>query len=157
MRLVQKLIPEGQPCDTRERFADGKPDIITVHWTGPYPGQSPDDVRDWWIGSKGEASAHFIVKDDDVLQCWPLDKVAWHAGCRAGNSTSIGIEVIPCNLQGRFSERSIRTLKELLDTMPRMQVVRHYDWTGKDCPAYYTDNEEWTELLNKLGRPARKM
>lgn len=153
MNLKENFIPEGSACDTKALFEDGQPTSITIHWTGPYPGQSPEDVREWWIGSNGEASAHFIVKNDDVLQCWPLDKVAWHAGCKAGNHTSIGIEVIPCNMQGRFSERTIRTLKELLGTLPRLPIVRHYDWTGKDCPSYYTDNAEWKALLEKLGRP----
>ncbi len=153
MKLTENFIPEGLPCDTKTKFQDGQPSIITIHWIGPYPNQTPDNVRTWWINSKNEASAHFIVKEDDVMQCWPTDKVAWHAGCKAGNNTSIGIEVIPCNTQGRFSEKTIRTLKELLDTLPRLPLVRHFDWTGKDCPSYYCNNNEWNELLEKLGRP----
>lgn len=153
MKLTENFIPEGLPCDTKARFHDGQPSIITIHWIGPYPNQTPDNVRTWWINSKNEASAHFIVKEDEVMQCWPTDKIAWHAGCKAGNNTSIGIEVIPCNIQGRFSEKTIRTLKELLDTLPRLPLVRHFDWTGKDCPSYYCNNNEWNELLEKLGRP----
>lgn len=153
MKLIEKFIPEGTKCDTKQHFAGGQPSAITLHWVGPYPGQTPDVVRDYWINSNGEASAHFIVKDDTVLQCWPLDKVAWHAGCKAGNLTSIGIEVIPCNIAGRFSEKTIATLKELLNSIPRMPIVRHFDWTGKQCPAYYVNSNEWEELLKKLGRP----
>ena len=81
-----------------------------------------------------------------------VNKVAWHAGCKAGNNTSIGIEVIPKNAAGEFSDRSIATLKELLDSLPHLPIVRHYDWTGKACPAYYTNNDKWQELLKKLGR-----
>lgn len=84
------------------------------------------------------------------MQCWPIDKIAWHAGCRAGNITSIGIEVIPKNIEGEFSEKSIKTLKELLKTLPKIPLVRHYDWTGKKCPAYYCDNDKWQELIEKL-------
>ena len=153
MKLIEKYIPEGAKCDTKQHFIGGQPSTITIHWIGPYPGQSPDTVRDYWIKSGGDASAHFIVKEDTVMQCWPLDKVAWHAGCKAGNTTSIGIEVIPCNSAGRFSEKTIATLKELLDSLPRMPIVRHYDWTGKQCPAYYVNSTEWEELLKKLGRP----
>lgn len=99
------------------------------------------------------ASAHFIVKNDEVLQCWPLNKTAWHAGCRAGNDSSIGIEVCPADTAGRFGDLTVKTLKELLDTLPRLPLVRHYDWTGKDCPRYYCNLDNWTELLERLGRP----
>jgi len=150
MQLIKKLIPEGIKCDTKRHFEAGQPDIITIHWIGPYPNQTPDIVRDWWIKSGGEASAHFIIKDDVCMQCWETDKVAWHAGCKAGNYSSIGIEVIPCNKEGEFSEKSIATLKELLNSLPRMTIVRHHDWTGKDCPRYYCDNDRWRELLKKL-------
>lgn len=153
MRLVKNFIPDGTPCDTHKNFPDGQPSVITIHWIGPYPEHTPEGVRKWWIDSKGDASAHFIVKEEDVLQCWPTEKMAWHAGCAAGNKSSIGIEVVPCNTQGRFSERTIKTLKELLDTLPSLPLVRHYDWTGKDCPKFYLGVSEWKELLAKLGRP----
>lgn len=156
MKLIEKFIPEGLKCDTKMKFSEGQPNVITIHWIGPYPNQTPDIVRDWWIKSNGEASAHFIVKEDEVMQCWPIDKVAWHAGCKAGNNSSIGIEVIPCDTQGRFSDKTIETLKELLDTLPRLPLVRHYDWTGKDCPKFYVDSNEWCELLTKLDRPNGK-
>ena len=152
MKLIEKFIPEGLNCDTKMKFSEGQPNVITIHWIGPYPNQTPDIVRDWWIKSNGEASAHFIIKDDEVMQCWPIDKVAWHAGCKAGNSTSIGIEVIPKTAAGEFSEETIKTLKELLDSLPRLPIVRHFDWTGKSCPAFYCNSAAWNELLKKLGR-----
>jgi len=152
MNITKNFIPDNSKCDTKQSFVNNQPSVITIHWVGPFPGQTPEIVRDYWIKSGGEASAHFIIKDDECLQCWPLDKMAWHAGCSAGNKTSIGIEVIPCNIQGRFSEKSIKTLKELIESLPRMPIVRHFDWTGKKCPEYYCDNNEWQELLEKLGR-----
>lgn len=152
MKLIKKLIPEDAACATHESFGSAQPTTITIHWTGPYPGQSPEMVRDWWIKSKGKASAHVIIKDDIVLQCWELDQIAWHAGCAAGNSTSIGIEVIPENTEGKFSDKSIATLKEYLAMIPDLPLVRHFDWTGKDCPKYYCDNAKWKELLKQLGK-----
>lgn len=150
MNKIIKFIPRGSACDTNELFKQGQPTIVTIHWVGPYPGQTPDIVRDYWISSGGEASAHFIIKDDDCMQCWPINKVAWHAGCTQGNSNSIGIEVIPMNTDGEFSEASIKTLKELLTEFKRWPVVRHFDWTGKDCPKYYMDNNRWNDLLSKI-------
>lgn len=152
MILTKVLIPKSARCYTNEFFGKGEPSTITIHWIGPYPGQTPGMVRDWWIKSGGEPSAHFIVKDDTVLQCLETNMVAWHAGPLA-NKGSIGIEVCPCNVDGEFSEQTISTLKELLDTLPRLPLVRHFDWTGKDCPKYYCDNGRWHDLLVELGRP----
>lgn len=150
MNIKKHYLPEGIACDTKEKFTDGTYKSITIHWIGPYPGQTPEQVRQWWIDSKGQASAHVIIKEGDVLLCWPFDKVAWHAGCRPGNYTSLGIEVIPKNKEGEFSEKTIETLKEFLATLEQVPLVRHYDWTKKDCPKFYCDETKWQELLKKL-------
>jgi N-acetylmuramoyl-L-alanine amidase CwlA len=99
-----------------------------------------------------QASAHYIVKDNNVLQCIPTGEVAWHCGSK-GNYTSIGIEVIPMNVAGEFSIKSIDSLHELLAILPRVTLKRHYDWTKKDCPLYYTPlapdgkgDERWENL-----------
>lgn len=117
------------------------PTSITLHWIGPYPRQTPEIVRNWWLrGSDGkgvEASAHYIIKDDLVLQCIPEHEVAWHCGSK-GNYSSIGIELIPMNTTGMFSLKTIDSLKEVLKLLPNVELKRHYDWTGKDCPRYYT-------------------
>lgn len=153
MNLKVNYIPEDAKCSTHHGFDNGQASCITIHWIGPFPGQTPEQVRDYWIKSNGEASAHYIIKDSECLQCWPLDTVAWHAGCRAGNYSSIGIEVIPKNEAGEFSDESIATLKELIATLPpKLPIVRHYDWTGKDCPKYYCDVNKWQELLAKIDR-----
>ena len=151
MKFRINYIPEGSKCDTK-RFLDNT-STVTIHWIGPYPEQTPDQVRKYWIDSNGEASAHFIIKDDECLQCWPISKAAWHAGGPAGNYSSIGIEVIPENKEGRFSDESIETLRELLDKyFKNLPLVRHYDWSGKDCPKYYVNNDNWEYLLERLGR-----
>lgn len=150
---VEKLfLPVVSKCYTGMKFAPECPSTITIHWIGPYPGQTPEDVRHWWISSEGDASAHFIIKDNRCVQCWEIDQIAWHAGCRQGNYTSIGIEVIPKNEAGEFSDESIETLKELLNTLPRLPLVRHYDWTKKACPKFYCNDKEWNKLLKRLGR-----
>lgn len=150
MKLIEKLIPEGLPCDTKQWFGEGGPLSITIHWIGPYPHHTLDIVRDWWIRSKGEASAHYIIKNDECMKCWPDNKIAWHAGCAAGNKTSIGIEVVPQDIRGIFSASSIQTLKELIATLPRVKIVRHYDWTKKECPKWYVDDHEWAKLRDAI-------
>jgi N-acetylmuramoyl-L-alanine amidase len=126
---------------------------ITIHWIGPYPNQSVYSPYYWWRdgtdGSGVEASAHYIIKDLDVLQAIPIDEVAWHCGS-SGNYTSIGIEVVPMSENGLFSNKSIVTLKQLLSTLPKVPLKRHYDWTKKDCPRYYISNDKWNGLLSEV-------
>lgn len=159
MNLIQVFLPEGIPCDTKKNFPvdteEKQPSCVTIHWIGPYPGQSVEDVRYWWETGGGEASAHYIIKDNDVLQCWPIEKMAWHAGCTVGNVTSLGIELCPQDEQGRFSQQTLESLKELLDTIDpkrKLPLCRHYDWTAKDCPLWYVEKQRWLDLLQFLGR-----
>ena len=149
----ERLLPEGIPADSGERFQDGYPDSVTIHWVGPYPWQTPEIVRNWWEKGGGEGSAHLIVKDCEVMQVWPLSKVAWHCGNIRGNRSSIGIAVIPFDLDGQFSKLSIATLKAVLDGLfPGLPLRRHYDWSGKDCPKYYIADDRWSGLKRLLER-----
>lgn len=152
-RFEERLLPEGIPCDSGEWFKEGYPDSVTIHWIGAYPWHTPKIVRSWWETGGGEASAHLVIKDKEVLQCWPLAKVAWHCGKPAGNRSSIGIEVVPYDVEGQFSILSIATLKAVLDDLfPGLPVKRHYDWSGKECPLYYVDGDRWDSLKALLGR-----
>ena len=141
-------------------------DTILIHWIGPYPNQSVYAPWYWWEdGTNGDgiqASAHFIVKGENVLQALPLNEVGWHSG-DARNYHSIGIEVIPMNNDGEFEQDTVETLKELVahirKTYPRARLERHFDGTQKkDCPKWYTPlardgkegNERWIALRNYL-------
>lgn len=154
MELKRDFIPESAACNTKRNFKEVTG--ITIHWIGPYPTHTPSGVRKWWIDSKAEPSAHFIVKDKEVLQCWPTNKIAWHAGNQKGNETTIGIEVVPENVEGKFSDESIATLKELVRHIKSelgnqyLGLFRHYDWSGKDCPKYYVDDNKWKQLRETI-------
>lgn len=147
-------------------FEKMEPESITIHWIGPYPSHNPSGVRNWFEkgndGSGSGSSAHFIVSENEILQCVPVNEKAWHAGDGRngkGNSSSIGIEVIPDDKEGSFSGRTIARLGELLSVLPKLPLVRHFDWSGKDCPKYYTPKAEdgeagngrWERLKETLG------
>jgi N-acetylmuramoyl-L-alanine amidase CwlA len=158
--IEQNYIPRGHIA--RPGIHLVKPTSITIHWVGPYPKQTPEIVRNWWVngpdGKGVEASAHFIVKDDRIMQCIPTSEVAWHCGSK-GNYTSIGIEVVPANEKGVFSDESIETLIYCVSTLPKIELLRHYDWTKKDCPRYYTPLVEygrkyWEELKDRIEKEA---
>lgn len=153
MTITKDIIKDSSTCATHKKIKELK--SITLHWIGPYPHHTPAGVKDWWENGGGEASAHYIIKDDECLQCWENDDVAWHCGNKEGNESSIGIEIIPANEKGMFSKESIATLKALLATLPKVPLKRHYDWSGKDCPKYYCDAQQWFDLQQELGSPAK--
>ena len=163
MKLTQQFLSLGK----KARGMNGEPvyftkpiDRIIIHWIGPYPGQGVTTPQNWWEnggdGAGVQASAHFIAKDENVLQCLPLNEVGKHSG-DSRNYSSIGIEVIPMNTEGEFSEATKNTLKELVayirgQTKTDLKLERHFDCTqGKDCPRFYTPV---TSLLHGGGRVA---
>ena len=170
MKLQEKFLSLGKEArgiPPANPVYFGKPvDTIIIHWIGPFPKQSVVIPWQWWedgSDKKGvKASAHFIVKGEDVLQALPLNEVGWHSG-DSRNFTSIGIEVIPMNEAGEFAPDTIKTLKELVkhirETYPHTTLSRHFDGVQKkDCPKYYTPlardgkqgDERWIALRNYL-------
>ena len=164
MVIIQKYLSLGRMArgDTRNTknplYFTQPLEKIILHWVGPYPHHTPDGVRHWWEnGSDGRgvrASAHFIVKNDIILQCIPLDEIACHSG-DLRNYNSIGIEVIPMNATGEFDQLTIKTLKDLIKHIGEnagkdLMLERHYDGAQKkDCPRFYTPV---TSLLDGGGR-----
>lgn len=159
MILHELYLPDK--CKGRPRIPLVKPTSITIHWIGPFPNQSVYIPRDYWVNQNMEASAHWIVKNEEVLATIPMDEVAWHCGSK-GNYHSIGIEVVPVNTAGEFGMTTLSTLYELIDKIEAqfgyLELKRHYDWTGKDCPRYYTPvvqggQERWEQFVALKKRP----
>jgi hypothetical protein len=156
MKITEKLLILGKPARSGKKFMV-KLDSIIIHWIGPYPGQSVSDPWNCWEnenpvtkkldGTGKQASAHFIIKNKDVIQSLPLDEVGWHSG-DSRNYGSIGIEVIPMNIAGEFSAATIETLRELVqhirtETGLPLPLERHFDGIQKkDCPRFYTPCSE---------------
>ena len=160
MKITEKYlslgkVARGNISNTTKPIKFEKPlERIIIHWIGPYPGQVVTTPWNWWEngnsvtgktdGTGVRASAHFIVKDDDVLQAMPLDEIAWHSGDMR-NFDSIGIEVIPASTNGEFSLKTLDTLKLLIQHIRKetgldLSLKRHFDGTqGKPCPLYYTE------------------
>jgi N-acetylmuramoyl-L-alanine amidase len=151
MIVVDSFLPLNIPA--RPGLPMKSVDSVTIHWIGPYPAQDVMAPINWWISAKIQASAHYVIKEDKVVNCVPVDEVAWHCGS-SGNYTSIGIEVVPKNILGEFSDETKASLKKLINTKFKgLPLKRHYDWTGKNCPLYYTPlaadglgNMRWEEL-----------
>ena len=160
MKITQKhlslgKLARGNVSDTTKPLLFIKQlERIIIHWIGPYPGQAVSTPWNWWEngnaatgqidGTGVRASAHFVLKDADIIQCIPLNEVAWHSGDMR-NYDSIGIEIIPMSAAGEFSQTTLNTLKLLIrhirqETGLDLPLKRHFDGTqGKPCPLFYTE------------------
>jgi N-acetylmuramoyl-L-alanine amidase CwlA len=113
-----------------------------------------------------QASAHYFVDEINCVQVVEDKNVSWHCGttgiykhaiCR--NSNSIGIEMC-CNRDANGNlfieqltiDNTIELIKELMVkyNIPVENIVRHYDVTGKLCPAPYVNEQNWAEFKSKL-------
>jgi N-acetylmuramoyl-L-alanine amidase len=137
---------------------------IVIHYTGN-DGDTDENNGKYFQGANRNASAHYFVDDDSITQSVPDDFVAWHCGgktykhrlCR--NSNSIGIEICDDVKNGKIypSAQTITNVLELVVflmkkyNIPKENVIRHYDVTGKHCPEYWVDDTKWkSEFWNKI-------
>jgi N-acetylmuramoyl-L-alanine amidase len=138
---------------------------IVVHYTGNN-GDTAEGNCNYFAGANRNASAHYFVDEAETWQSVPDKDKAWHCGgvddykhplCR--NSNSLGIELcsrLENNLY-YFKPETVARAIELVKlkmqeyNIPAENVVRHYDVTGKHCPAPFVyDVEQWAEFKKAL-------
>lgn len=132
---------------------------IFVHYTAN-PGTSAKQNRSYFENLKDtkerSASAHFIIGyDGEIIQCVPLDEIAYAVLTR--NYDSVSIECCYKAQDGSFTQETYDSLIELLSwlldiyDLDSEDILRHYDSGGKKCPLYYTENEDaWRILKNDV-------
>lgn len=145
---------------------------IVIHYTANN-GDTAKNNADYFSRTPNiSASAHYFVDEKEVWQS-VLDKdTAYHCGgntykhneCR--NANSIGIEM--CSRKdatGKYYfkdevvKRTIALTKEIMKkyNIPVTNVIRHYDVTGKICPApFVNDEKKWRDFLSKLSASTTK-
>jgi len=132
---------------------------VVVHYVGN-PGTTAAQNRSYFNGlaETGEtsASSHFIVDTDGtIIQCVPLNEIAYCSNQR--NEDTISIECCHPDETGKFTETELESLTKLIRWLAdefglgREDVIRHYDVTGKECPKYFVDHpDEWTAYLDEV-------
>lgn len=142
---------------------------IVVHYVAN-PGTTA--LQNWknFENNKPNTSAHFIIDlDGSVLQCMPLDEVAWAIGTTEGNYTTISIECCHPDETGIFTDETYESLVKLVSwlcaefDLTEENVKRHYDYPRttssgfvwhKQCPLYFVNHpEKWEEFKNDLYIP----
>ena len=141
---------------------------IVIHYTAN-DGDTDENNATYFTNNVVKVSAHYFVDSDSVTNTVPDNYIAYHCGahlykhsyCR--NANSIGIEICDDVKNGTIypTAKTIANVIELTKKLmkqyniPQERVIRHYDVTGKICPAYWCgttekDNKWKTEFWNKL-------
>lgn len=141
--------------------------FVNMHYTG----NSKDTAKanaNYFAGAGRNASAHFFVDDTEIRQSVALKDTAWsvgaksykHASCR--NANSINIEMCCTAGNYKISDKTKENAAYLCAYICNLlgitaagvdtYVLRHYDVTGKNCPAQMagSNNAEWVAFKNMV-------
>jgi N-acetylmuramoyl-L-alanine amidase CwlA len=128
---------------------------IVIHYVAN-PSTTAADNRNYFEGLKDSgatyASSNYIVGlEGEIVQCVPLDEVAYCSNER--NSDTVSIECCHPDETGQFNDNTYQSLVHLTAwlcgryNLTADKIIRHYDVTGKICPKYFVDNEgAWTQF-----------
>lgn len=151
---------------------------IVIHYTAN-DGDSDESNARYFANNSVKSSAHYFVDDDSITQSVPDHYVAWAVGGTkysntnitgggkyytiCTNSNSISIELCDTKRDGKYYPSAATIQNALAFTrklmkkynIPQSHVIRHFDVTGKICPAYWcgtkAKNNLWkTEFYNRL-------
>lgn len=141
-----------------------KVEWIVMHYTAN-DGDTDEANGNYFANNKNlGASAHYFVDDDSVTASVPEDCVAWHCGASAyrhptcRNANSIGIELCDTCRDGKYapSEKTLQNAAELVSRLLKKyglsaeRIIRHYDVTGKACPAYWVTGNGLADFRKRV-------
>jgi N-acetylmuramoyl-L-alanine amidase CwlA len=141
---------------------------IVVHWTAnTSAGADARANRNYFNTTSRSCSAHYIVDDHEIVRCIPDNEVAFHVGAtsytnfadsiREGqnpNNLLIGIEMC-VNSDGDWNKTYFNTIDLIIDLFNKYNLTsdnlyRHYDITGKNCPAMMVDSSAWNKFKQDI-------
>jgi N-acetylmuramoyl-L-alanine amidase len=142
---------------------------IVVHWV-ENPGKSAEFNRNYFESLKDSqkhyASAHYVIDSNTIIQCIPENEMAYHVGADKytdlamdrfapyPNAFLLGIELCHPTWTGAFEPDTIWQAALLCALLchrhnldPMIDILRHFDITGKVCPKYYVERpQEFTDF-----------
>lgn len=155
----------------RAKHYGGKnnPEYIVLHYTA----NSGDTATaksnaKYFAETDREASAHYIIDTEDTVYCCVPPRNAAYAVGDYGtgklkgvvtNYNSISVEMVSRSYAGNYYipiktiENTVEFVRQLMNEygIPKENIVRHYDITGKMCPQPYIDELKWRGLLGMIG------
>lgn len=136
---------------------------IVIHYTAN-PGTGAKANRDYFESRKDQedaavnkVSSHFVIGlDGEIIQCIPLNEIAYASNDR--NQDTISIECCHPGKNGKFNKKTYHSLVWLCAWLcsqykinDKTDIIRHYDVTGKLCPLYYVKHTgKWEKLRSDI-------
>ena len=139
---------------------------ICLHFTSGN-GDTAQNNADYFAREGGlNASAHYFVDTERIVQSVKDGDTAWHCGRERGgsyyngcrNANSIGIEMCSVIRNGVYvipeetMKRGAKLTRELMAKyhIPVSRVCRHYDVTHKQCPEPWVRNPQLWEKFKTM-------
>lgn len=126
-------------------------DGMAVHYTATSASAHNNLV--YFSRAGANASAHlFVDKDGTIRQSVRFEDTAWAVGNFPQNQRTVSVEVVSAGED--FTDAQINALAQIYEylraTYGITRVIRHYDVTGKRCPAPYVDAGKWAALSARI-------
>lgn len=161
------------PGNRGGRRSAGQIKYLVYHYTGNDGDRAANNAL-YYRSTVVQTSAHYFVDDENIYQSVEDTEIAWAVGGRkwsdcpktgggslygvVTNANSISIEMCDTVRDGRIMvteatlERAAQLGRELMEkyNIPIERVVRHFDVTGKHCPAYMMDEATWAAFKDRL-------
>lgn len=142
-----------------KRGSLGSIKYFVVHYTGSMACAKNNCI--FFSGGNRKSSADLFVDRDGAI--WEYNNIldgwySWHCGDGGGrygitNANSIGVEVVSDGCD--FTDAQIASVAWLYQHYcnmlgRRLEVVRHYDASRKQCPAPYVNASRWAALKESV-------
>lgn len=161
------------PCNRDNYYTSGRSlnsiKYIVIHYTANNGDTARGNAKYFARESVG-ASANYFVDPNEVICSVKDEYAAWHCGGSlesshhplrgiCTNKNSIGVELCSIIQNGKYEFKpetvklAVKLVKELMAkyNIDINHVVRHYDVTGKNCPAPFVENEtQWNKFKQML-------
>jgi N-acetylmuramoyl-L-alanine amidase CwlA len=159
-KRLAKSISYGKSRDLKDI------DFIVVHFTANANDTAKNNADYFATGNKRNAGAHYFVGRDGVAESIPANFVAWAVGDKQAklngggskmkvcfNSNSVSVEL--CDFR-KWNDKVANIAAEFITALSRdllinkNNIIRHYDVTGKLCPAPLIDEGMWNKFLDLI-------
>ncbi len=146
---------------------------LVIHYTGNDGDTDANNAR-YYRDNVVKASAHYFVDDDSITRsvedlgiAWAVGGKKWTDCARTGGGTlfltannynTLSIELCDNRRDGQIMateatlERAAELARALMEkyNIPIERVIRHFDVSGKHCPAYFMDAAAWEAFKGRL-------
>ena len=173
MSYTLREVPAAEGnCGGPRKTADIR--YLVIHYTGN-DGDTAANNAAYFCNRVVEASAHYFVDDTTVYCSVPDLRIAWAVGGKkyancgeigggklygvVTNTNSISVELCGTGEGRSASEETLQNAvalcRELMKKygIPLERVCRHFDVTGKLCPAYLVEEAAWKAFKKRLEEP----